>query len=65
VISAISVAVTPATGGRLLARLLWQITGSFVGSSLVAAFADARAIDFSQITSVAITTDGRTITQQG
>jgi hypothetical protein len=64
-LSAISLGSYGLSNGRLLARIIWQMVGSLVGSTLVSSFLDSEEIDFDPITSVTRTTCGQTIRQRG
>ena len=62
--SSISFGASGLNNGRLLARIIWQSAGSLIGSTLVNAFVHAKSIDFSHLTDVIRTTDGKRIVKQ-
>ena len=44
--------------GKLMARIIWQFAGSFVGSFIISKFVDSERIDFDSILNVVRTTEG-------
>ena len=62
--SSISLGAEHFSNGRLIARLIWQTAGSFVGAGLLAPLADSDRIDFDPITQTLRTTDGKKITKK-